>query len=143
MVDKYTHITPLHIISLLDPKTEWIKPWINNKTCLTLFIEYFMNEEKNINIILRNIFYYYNKFFIDNNSIKENNKISILSMNQIYIHREYINYLYFIQNIVFLMKISSSFQGKNLFPLNCNNLINNDKRDELNIKQYCYLEKGF
>jgi len=126
--EENTHLTPLHLISFLDPKSEWIKSWINNKICLTLIIEYLKSDEKNTDTVMSNILYYYCKFF-ENNDIKSpKDKFSIsLTSDGIFIYKDYIDYLYFIQNIFIIMKISSTNQGKCIFPLNCNTIFNENR----------------
>ncbi|ORX75904.1 hypothetical protein BCR32DRAFT_304423, partial [Anaeromyces robustus] len=129
-------LTPLHLMSLLDPKAEWMKSWINKKLILRYIIDY-LKKDNNINIILLNVLYYYNKFFDDNKDLKKI-KTKILFIKQNVISRDYINYIYFIQNISFVIKISSTTLGKELFPINCITIINNTA---INIKKYCTLHK--
>jgi len=132
---KNTYFVPAHILSILDPKAEWIKPWINNKTCLLYIIE-FLQQENNINNIMSNIINYYNQIYDkDNSNITKEDILLSTTISQGLISHHYIRHVYFLNNLFLLIRISSTFDGNSIFPINLEKIITND--NELEIKQYC------
>jgi len=132
------YLTPFHLISLFDPKAEWIKPWINNKSFITYIINYFKEKDK-INNIISNVCYFYDKFYGNGSlAIKKDEILLISVIDKGLLYQNYMSFIFFIQNFFILMKISSTPQGLKLFPINCDNIINKNNF----VKKYCIVENG-
>ncbi|ORX35827.1 hypothetical protein BCR36DRAFT_340345, partial [Piromyces finnis] len=131
---KNSYFIPIHILSLLDPKSEWIKLWINNALCLSFITEFFQQEE-NINNIISNVLCYYDNVYETNNvKVTRNNLLLSSVVNQGLIPVDYIRHIFFLQNLFILTKVSSTFNGNKLFPIIIKKSIENEH--ELKIKHH-------